>query len=95
MAGKGGVRPGSGRPKGSPNKATASIRDAAQAYTEDALRTLVEVMNDKEQPGPARVGAANAILDRGYGKPKQEVDGSLTGEMMLQILTGVPRAETD
>ena len=95
MAGKGGVRPGSGRPKGSPNKATASIRDAAQAYTEDALRTLVEVMNDREQPGPARVGAANAILDRGYGKPKQEVDGSLTGEMMLQILTGVPRAETD
>ena len=95
MAGKGGVRPGSGRPKGSPNKATASIRDAAQAYTEDALRTLVEVMNDKEQPGPARVGAANAILDRGYGKPKQEVDGSLTGEMILQILTGVPRAETD
>ena len=95
MAGKGGVRQGSGRPKGSPNKATASIRDAAQAYTEDALRTLVEVMNDREQPGPARVGAANAILDRGYGKPKQEVDGSLTGEMMLQILTGVPRAETD
>ena len=95
MAGKGGVRPGSGRPKGSPNKATASIRDAAQAYTEDALRTLVEVMNDKEQPGPARVGAANAILDRGYGKPKQEVDGNLTGEMMLQILTGVPRANAD
>ena len=91
----GGKREGAGRPKGSPNKATASIRDAAQAYTEDALRTLVEVMNDREQPGPARVGAANAILDRGYGKPKQEVDGSLTGEMMLQILTGVPRAETD
>ena len=91
----GGKRAGAGRPKGTPNKATASIRDAAQAYTEDALRTLVEVMNDKEQPGPARVGAANAILDRGYGKPKQEVDGSLTGEMMLQILTGVPRAEAD
>ena len=91
----GGKREGAGRPKGSPNKATASIRDAAQAYTEDALRTLVEVMNDREQPGPARVGAANAILDRGYGKPKQEVDGSLTGEMMLQILTGVPRANAD
>jgi len=84
-----------GRVKGSLNKATESIRDAARLYTEDALRTLVEVMNDKEQPGPARVGAANAILDRGYGKPKQAVVGSLTGEMMLQILTGVPRAETD
>lgn len=86
MAGKGGVRPGSGRPKGSPNKATASIRDAAQAYTEDALRTLVEVMNDKEQPGPARVGAANAILDRGYGKPKQEVDAQLDMSLVVEIV---------
>ena len=86
MAGKGGVRPGSGRPKGSPNKATASIRDAAQAYTEDALRTLVEVMNDREQSGPTRVGAANAILDRGYGKPKQEVDAQLDMSLVVEIV---------
>ena len=86
MAGKGGPRPGAGRPKGVPNKATASVRDAAQAYTEEALKTLVEVMNDKEQPGPARVSAANAILDRGYGKPKQEVDAQIDASLVVEIV---------
>lgn len=82
----GGKRAGAGRPKGTPNKATASIRDAARSYTEDALRTLVEVMNDKEQPGRARVGAANAILDRGYGKPKQEVGAQLDASLVVEIV---------
>jgi hypothetical protein len=70
----GGKRPGAGRPKGSPNKATADIRDAAQLYTEQAIATLVEVMVSSEHPAAARVSAANSLLDRGYGKPKQSLD---------------------
>jgi hypothetical protein len=31
-------------------------------------------MRDKNAPPAARVSAANAILDRGYGKPAQSVD---------------------
>jgi hypothetical protein len=41
--------------------------------------TLAEVMADKDQPAAARVSAANAILDRGYGKPSQPIDGDGEG----------------
>lgn len=86
---RGGARPGAGRPKGVPNKATASIRDAAREYTEQALLTLAEVMADEEQPAAARVSAANALLDRGYGKPSQSVD--VTGDMTFKGLEVVIR----
>lgn len=89
---RGGARPGAGRPKGVPNKATASIREAAREYTEQALLTLAEVMVDEEQPAAARVSAANALLDRGYGKPSQSVD--VTGDMTFKGLEVVIRRQT-
>lgn len=73
-----GSKPGErrgGRQKGTPNKATASIKDAAREYTDQALLTLAEVMQDEEQPAAARVSAANAILDRGYGKATTMIGG--------------------
>lgn len=78
----GGKRPGAGRKKGSPNKATADIKAAAQEYTEDALRVLASIMT-KSESDAARVAAANSILDRGYGKPKQSVD--LDADVRTQI----------
>jgi hypothetical protein len=67
-----------GRPKGALNKATADVKIAAQAYTDRALKTLASIMDNSESD-TARVAAANSILDRGHGKPKQsmDVDGSL------------------
>jgi hypothetical protein len=66
----GGWRPGGGRPKGSRPKVTAEIRDLAQVYTADALKTLASIMQRGESEA-ARVAAANSLLDRGYGKPAQ------------------------
>lgn len=68
-----------GRPKGALNKATANVKLAAQKYTDKALLTLAEIMNGEEHPAAARVSAANAILDRGFGKPSQalEVDATI------------------
>lgn len=80
-----------GRVKGSVNKATASIRDAARQYTEEAILTLAEVMRDTEQTGPARVAAVNALLDRGYGKPHQSVDVDASIQAVMTVVTGVPR----
>ena len=40
----------------------------AKAYTEDALQTLVDVARNGRTDA-ARVSAANALLDRAYGKP--------------------------
>lgn len=74
-----------GRQKGVPNKATASIRDAAQQYTDQALATLVEVMGGAEHPAAARVAAANSLLDRGFGKPKQSLDVDMEASVTARV----------
>lgn len=68
-----GVKTG-GRQAGTPNKATADVKEAAQLYTADAISTLAEIMRSVEHPAAARVSAASALLDRGHGKPKQSLD---------------------
>lgn len=69
----GGYRPGAGRPPGSPNKSTTEhakcISELARAYTKEALETLIDVARNGKSDA-ARVAAANALLDRGFGKPK-------------------------
>jgi hypothetical protein len=82
---RGGKRPGAGRPKGSPNKATACIREAAQQYTDQAISVLVEVMGSPEHPAAARVSAANALLDRGFGKPRQSLDVDMDAEVTASV----------
>lgn len=73
MAQRGGKRPGAGRPIGAKEKATADERktlsDLAKELAPEALQALARVMRDPTQSGSAVVAAANAILDRGYGKP--------------------------
>lgn len=56
-------------------KAAAEIRSLARAHTATAIRTLVSIMNQKKAPPAARVSAASAILDRGWGKPAQAITG--------------------
>ena len=72
MASHGGMREGSGRPSGAANKATSELKlnlsELAREYTNDALNTLVDVMQSS-QSDSARIAAATAILDRGYGRP--------------------------
>lgn len=79
MAARGGARSGAGRPKGAANKATADIKEAASEYSDAALKVLVRVMDDKGAPAAAQVAAANAILDRAHGKPKQSLDVDAKG----------------
>ena len=75
---KGGPRPGAGRKKGEPNKATASLRELAREYTPQAIKALAEIMMESDSDS-ARVAAANAILDRGYGKPSTVLSGDEDG----------------
>lgn len=93
-----GSKPGEhrgGRAKGTPNKSTAVIRDVAREYTADAIKTLAEVMSDVLQSGPARVAAANALLDRGYGKPSQVMSGDEDGGAMKLITEIVLRGPVE
>ena len=73
-----GSKPGPGRPKGLPNKVTQELGEAARAYTADALATLHYVCMHSEIDA-ARVSAAIALLDRGHGKPKQQIEAKLDG----------------
>jgi hypothetical protein len=71
-----GSKPGErrgGRRPGVPNKATAEIKRVAQKYGQEALEKLVELMRGSDLK--VAVTAANSILDRGYGKPAQTLQG--------------------
>jgi hypothetical protein len=57
-------------------KATADLRSLARSHTETAVNTLASIMNMSDAPPAARVGAASALLDRGWGKPPQALEHS-------------------
>lgn len=77
--GRGGARSGAGRPKGSlsatTKQAKATLSELARRHTDTALAVLVEVAK-KGESETARVSAANAILDRAYGRPRQSLEHS-------------------
>jgi hypothetical protein len=55
-------------------KTPTEIRSLARSHTEAALNCLVGVMENGTSE-PAKVAAANALLDRGWGKPTQPISG--------------------
>lgn len=59
--------PGAGRKKGTPNRATRDVREAAQKHTAKALKTLVQLLADPDSRVQAT--AARELLDRAHGKP--------------------------
>ena len=71
--GKGGFKLGkSGNPSGRP-KVVAEVRDLAREKTPKAIETLSAIMEDVGAPPSARVAAASALLDRGWGKAPQTI----------------------
>ena len=64
----------SGNPGGRP-KVIAEVKELARAHTGEAIETLVSIMTNPKFAPAARVSAANALLDRGYGKPPQHITG--------------------
>ncbi|WP_156427449.1 hypothetical protein [Novosphingobium sp. Fuku2-ISO-50] len=57
----------------------------ARAHTGDALATLVAIMTNGDAPATARVSAANAVLDRAWGKPRQDFEFSSAGDPVAAI----------
>ena len=62
----------SGNPSGRP-KVVGEVRELARSYTVMAIGTLVNIAADRKAPPAARVSAATALLDRGYGRPEQAI----------------------
>ena len=66
----------SGNPGGRPSKVLddgRTLSDLAREHTEAAINVLIDVMNTVAAPESARVSAAIAVLDRGWGRPKQDL----------------------
>ena len=62
----------SGNPGGRP-RILEAVSDIARESTTLAIETLRSIAADTDAPHAARVSAAKALLDRGWGKPLQGV----------------------
>ena len=60
-------------------KSLTQIRSLARSHTRTAINVLVGIMRSKDATAAARVSAANAILDRGWGKSAQPVENGKDG----------------
>ena len=64
-------------------KPLTEIRSLARSHTRTAINVLVGIMRSKDATAPARVSAANAILDRGWGKAPQAFQNGDDGALEL------------
>lgn len=87
---KGRLLPGqrSINPKGRP-PIIRDLKEAAKAHTRQALNTLVSVMNDSSAPQASRITAAVALLDRGWGKPQQNIEAKIEATDMAKTAATV------
>ena len=69
-------------------KTPTEIRSIARSHTRTAINVLVGVMRCKDATPAARVSAANAILDRGWGKAPQALEN---GDSPLELIHKIER----
>ena len=83
MAGKGGVRPNSGRkPKDEENR----IRDLMMPYSLDAIQCLANIITNEEAKTSDRISASKIVIEYTYGKPKESIDHTTAGEKIQTII---------
>ena len=74
------------------SKAAAEIKALAKKHSRAAIKVLAAIMNQADGPATARVSAAQALLDRGWGKAAQPVAGEDGG---LPVLAKIERVIVD
>lgn len=79
------VKGQSGNPGGRP-KALLDVIRLARQETEDSIKALVRVRDDTKAPPAAVVAASTALLDRGWGKPTQPIDGDGQGGPVKHVV---------
>jgi hypothetical protein len=56
-----------------PNKLTRPLKELAALHSEDCIAVLVQ-LRDHADAEQVRLAAATALLDRGHGRPRQEIE---------------------
>ena len=74
----------SGNPGGRP-KELKGLQELAREYSPRALQTLAHIAENGENEG-ARVAASVALLDRGWGKPLQQIAGADGGPLQITVM---------
>ena len=83
-------KPGPGRPKGSLNKATASLKAAFQKCEKELVKGAMALTKDDDPR--VRHAAIQAAMDRGWGKAPQAVTGEGgEGPVRIVVETGIDR----
>jgi hypothetical protein len=72
-------------PAGRPKGAIADLQQSMRTYGGLACRTLVTICKNRTARASDRIAAAKEILDRGFGRPLQQLDATVVmrrlGEM--------------
>ena len=63
------------------------VRTLARAYTQEAVEVLAEAMRNATT-ADARIKAATALLDRGWGKPAQQLSAEINDTKVVTINLG-------
>ena len=78
-------------------KAPLEIKSLARLHTKRAIQVLAGIMDEPDSGAPARVAAANSLLDRGWGKATQPLGGDedsplkIIQEIQVKIVdSGIP-----
>lgn len=73
-------------------KLPTDVKALARVHTETMLNVLKGIATNTEAPPAARVAAAVAIINRGWGQPHQSVD--LTAEITTTKVIRTPTIST-
>src|SRR3954471_17012450 len=83
----------SGNPGGRP-KIMAPIREMARAHSTAAIEALAAIVQDINAPPSARVAAATALLDRGWGKPTVHIEADVR-QNLVTVLAAIGGEEEE
>src|SRR5262245_2568621 len=64
-------------------KIPADLRSLARGHTELCIRVLAGIVSQEAMPTASRVSAAALLLERGWGKPQQDV--AVGGDIKIVI----------
>ena len=79
----GGRRPGAGRPKGALNLITRPVKELAADQGSASIERLVW-LRDNAESEQVQFAASRELLDRAYGRARQEID--VTADRSIRVI---------